>query len=153
MNGKMLKAKTQTGFELGHVVIEKNGKQCTCGDKGCFEAYVSMKALKDNIKKRKALKELTGKELENIIRDNNSDINDIIDEFIQNLKIGLTSHINIFEPEAIAIGGSFVYYEDILLDKLVNKMERENFTFNRSNPKILIAKCGNDAGMMGAILV
>jgi len=43
-----------------------------------------------------------------------------LDEFIDNLKVGLTSHINIFEPEAIAIGGSFVYYKDILLDKLVN---------------------------------
>lgn len=148
----MLKSKMQTGFELGHVIIEKDGKQCTCGNKGCFEAYASMKVLKDNIKKRKNLKEVTGKELENIIRNDNSDINDIIDEFIDNLKVGLTSHINIFEPEAIAIGGSFVYYKDILLDKLVNKMERENFTFNRSNPKILIAKCGNDAGMMGAVL-
>ena len=148
----MLKSKVQTGFELGHVIIEKDGKQCKCGNKGCFETYASMKALKDSIKKRKSLKEVTGKELENIIRNDNSDINDIIDEFIDNLKIGLTSNINIFEPEAIAIGGSFVYYKDILLDKLVNKMNKENLTFNRSTPKILIAKCGNDAGMIGGTL-
>lgn len=148
----MLKSKVQTGFELGHVIIEKDGKQCTCGNKGCFETYSSMKVLKDSIKKRKNLKEVTGKELENIIRNDNSNINDIIDEFIENLKIGLTSNINIFEPEAIAIGGSFVYYKDILLDKLVNKMNKENLTFNRSAPKILIAKCGNDAGMIGVTL-
>ena len=152
MNGKMLKAKTQVGFELGHIIIEKEGKSCTCGNKGCFEAYASMNALKDNIKNIKNIKELTGKEMEEIIKNNIVDINDIIEEFITNLKIGLTSHINVFEPEAIAIGGSFVYYEDILLKRLINKMEEENLTFNRSRPKILIAKCGNNAGIIGATL-
>ena len=62
----------------------------------------------------------------------------------------MTNVINIFEPECICLGGSFTYFEDLLLDKLKNSMQEANMTFNKSMPEILVAKSGNDAGMIGA---
>lgn len=153
MNGKLLRAKRNEGFELGHIIINKNGDKCTCGNRGCFESYSSMKSLKDKIATRKNLKHLTGKELYEIIKTDTNEINDILDEFIENLNIGLSNLNNIFEPEAICIGGSFVHYEDLLLKPLIDKMKEENLEFNNSIPEIVVAKMGNDAGMIGSTLI
>ena len=59
--------------------------------------------------------------------------------------------INIFEPEAIGIGGSFVFFEDVFLDKLKQYIQKENLLFN-SREKLIIetAVLNNDAGIIGA---
>lgn len=153
MDGKLLSAKRNEGFELGHIIINKNGEKCTCGNRGCFESYSSMRALKDKIAIRKNLKHVTGKDLYEIIKTDTDEIKDIIEGFIENLNIGLSSLNNIFEPEAICIGGSFVHYEDLLLKPLVDRMNEENLAFNNNIPEIVVAKMGNDAGMIGSTLI
>ena len=79
-------------------------------------------------------------------------IEDIIDEYIENLSIGIADFIDIFEPEAIAIGGSFIHYKDILLPRLINKFHDGKRTFNGEIPEIVVAEFGNDAGIIGATL-
>lgn len=139
-------------LNFGHIIIDKNGKKCNCGNNGCFETYASMKVLRDEIKAKRGLKEITGKELYKIVNDNLEEFAEIINEFIKNLNIGLSNYINIFEPEAICLGGSFVFYKEILLDRLINEMHKDNMTFNKNIPKIVVAKSGNDAGIIGATL-
>ena len=51
MNNKLLEPLRYEGFEIGHMIIEKNGRQCSCGKKGCFQAYASIKALKERVTK------------------------------------------------------------------------------------------------------
>ena len=61
--------------------------------------------------------------------------------------------INIFEPEVISIGGGFVHFKDILLEKLVNKLNKEDMLFNnQAVPKIITAKLKNDAGIVGSVI-
>ncbi len=127
-------------MNFGHITIEKNGNKCNCGNIGCLETYASMKVLKDKIAKVKGKESLTGEDLRRILESNDRNINKIVDDFIEYLNIGFTNYINIFEPEAICIGGSFVYFEDLLLDKLNHKMHQDNRTFNKEIPKLLIAK-------------
>lgn len=134
------------------MVIEKNGIECKCGNMGCFEKYASMNALKEKIRLKKNLKEITGKSLYEIIK-NEEDVVDIIDEFIYNLCIGLINLIRIFEPEAICIGGSFAYFEDLLLEKILQKLKEINEKLNIIIPEIVIAKCGNDAGIIGSTII
>ena len=139
-------------LKFGHMVIEKNGIECKCGNMGCFEKYASMNALKEKIRLKKNLKEITGKSLYEIIK-NEEDVVDIIDEFIYNLCIGLINLIRIFEPEAICIGGSFAYFEDLLLEKILQKLKEINEKLNIIIPEIVIAKCGNDAGIIGSTII
>ena len=73
----------------------------------------------------------------------------IIDEYVENLAIGLSNLINIFEPEAIGIGGSFSYYEEIFVEQL--KIKIEKLLFNHNVPKIVMAEIKNDAGILGAV--
>lgn len=143
------------GCEFGHMIMQKDGIPCKCGKKGCFEKYASMKAFKDNLRKTLGLDEKTsGEQLLNILRkrEEEPEIKKIVEEFIENLSIGLSNLINIFEPEAIGIGGSFVFFKDLLLEKLIAKL-KENYLFNpREEITILPAVLGNDAGILGSIL-
>lgn len=78
-------------------------------------------------------------------------INNIVDEYIEYLSIGISNLIDIFEPEAVSIGGSFVYFADVLLDKLKNNIQKKKYLFNTRKELIIIpAALGNDAGIIGA---
>ena len=152
LDNKLLKAGNKPGYEFGHMVIEKNGIPCICGRKGCFERYASMKAFKNNLRKALDLDETThGEELLNIIRNNQPEnenyekIENVIEDYIENLSIGILNLIRIFEPEVIGIGGSFVHFEEVLLARLRKRIDREDI-------KIETAILGNDAGIIGAVL-
>ncbi len=148
------------GCEFGHMLIEKNGNLCKCGKRGCWETYASMKAFKDNLREILNLDERTsGKELLDMLRkmDKNNpkyiQTNKLVEQYIEYLSIGISNLINIFEPEAIGIGGSFVFYEEVFLDKLKTKLLKDNLLFNeRKEINIQTAILDNDAGMIGAIL-
>lgn len=155
INDKMLEYFKQGGSEYGHMIIQKNGIECKCGNKGCFEKYASMKTFKEGIIKLLKLEENTTSEnILKIVSDKilkqNEEINNYIDKYIENLLIGLMNIINIIEPEAICIGGSFVYYEKILYTRLIEKINLEKYNCNI--PKIVLAKLGNDAGIIGALI-
>lgn len=137
------------------MVIKKDGIKCNCGRKGCFEKYASMKTFKDRIQSKFNNKNLTGKEIKELLTDKSyqKEIEEIIDEYIEDLSIGLANLINIFEPEVISIGGGFVHFKDILLEKLVNKLNKEDMLFNnQAVPKIITAKLKNDAGIVGSVI-
>lgn len=145
------------GCEFGHMIIQKGGLECNCGRKGCFEKYASMKALKNNLRQGLGYDEKTrGQELFEMIRDNKKEnenykiIEDIVNEYIENLSIGISNIINIFEPEAIGIGGSFVFFEEVLMPRLKTKLKEYQVFSDISNIKIETAILGNDAGIIGA---
>lgn len=161
LNNQLLQANCNPGFEIGHMIIDRNGIPCHCGKKGCFETYCSMKRLKNNI--QNILKEIipgkkiqNAKELKELLQENleNEEIQHILEEYINNLMIGLSNVIDIFEPEAICLGGSFVHFKDILYDRLISKMQERKYVFNKDFlPEIRLAKLGNDAGIVGATLI
>lgn len=157
INDKVLDTGELPGCEFGHMIIQKNGLECKCGKKGCFEKYGSMKAFKDNIRKELGLDEKTrGQDILDIIRkdENNPKIKKVINEYIENLSIGISNIVNIFEPEVIGIGGSFVYFSDILLDKLKNNIIEKEYLFNqRKKINIVQAILGNDAGIIGSTML
>ena len=166
IDGKLLTAGNRPGYEFGHMVIQKDGIECTCGRKGCFERYASMKVFKDNLRKALGIDATTrGEELLKIIRETKlgdkdyEAIQNTIDDFVDNLSLGLVNLINIFEPQVIGIGGSFIHFEDVFLEKL-----RESVHGGQSLcahcvigdspfvPIIRPAVLGNDAGIIGATL-
>lgn len=155
LGGKLLKPREYEGFEIGHTVIQKNGIQCNCGRKGCFEKYASMKAFKERIAKAYKLGDLNGKEIREFIDNHKEDekMNNVINEYIDDLAIGLANLANIFEPQKISLGGSFVYFKDLLLEKLKTRIKQKNDIFNSNNiPQIIATKLENDAGIIGATI-
>ncbi len=155
LDGKLLKPKRFSGFEVGHMVINKNGIECNCGRKGCFETYCSMRRLKEKISKEFNLNTIDGIKIREFIEQNqeNDKLDKILDEYIQDLQIGIANLINIFEPQAISIGGSFGHYE-ILLKRLQDKINEKTELYNKEQiPEILTADLKNDAGIIGAAMI
>lgn len=156
MNGKELKPIQNPGMEIGHMVIDKNGIKCNCGKTGCFETLCSVKRLKDKlIDEMNLSKEVSSKELLEILkwRAKEENIKKILEEYIDNLNIGLSNIIDIFAPQAICLGGGFVYFEEILYKPFLEKYYNERKSFYKDRiPDIKLALLDNDAGIIGATI-
>lgn len=160
IDGKLLNTGEVPGCEIGHMVIKENGILCNCGRKGCFEKYASMKAFKNSLRNQLGYDENTsGKQLMAILKDNkkgNPDYEKIEKtrkQYIKDLSTGISNLINIFEPEAIGIGGSFVYFSEVLLEDLKREIIEQNMLFNpRKDINIQTAILGNEAGIIGAVI-
>lgn len=156
LQGKLLKPNRYSGFEVGHMTIKEKEDMCNCGRRGCFEVYGSMKRFKEKIEQEFNIGTIDGKIIKQFMLDNLEEqkLKELINEYIDNLVIGLANLINIFEPEAISIGGSFGHYEEILLPLLKEKLSQGKELYNKDSvPEILIAELKNDAGIIGAAML
>lgn len=154
-NGKLLEAKGVPGFEFSHTIIQKNGKLCNCGKRGCFEVYASLKRFKEEVSNEFNLNTMDGEKIREFILQNAQDIRlrYMLNNYIQDLSIGISNIINIFEPEAICLGGSFAEYKDIFYEPLKRTLLDGNLLFNKRDDIILkLAKLKNDAGIIGATI-
>lgn len=162
MDGKLLEPKRYSGFEIGHMVINKGGRLCSCGKRGCFETYASIKALKTKVTETLDIdSDISGQFLREVIlkeevfeKKNEAVINDL-DIFLEYLCTGICNLIDIFEPEVVVLGGSFAYYKgNPIYDMFLEKLHAPKSTFNEGDlPKIVTAEFANDAGIIGATLV
>ena len=156
------------GAELGHTVIVSGGRQCSCGRRGCWEAYSSATAL--SAMTREKMHELKIKGVKSLLFDlSDKDGNvsartafnamkrgdvwgqEIVDTYIKYLAEGVANMINIFQPEILSIGGGICNEKEYLTKPLIELVDREQYT--RTNPKktkIVTATLGNDAGIIGA---
>ena len=156
INGQMLVPKRFSGFEFGHMVINKGGRQCSYGKRGCFETYASIRAFRNKIAEVLDIdNDFSGQYLrEQLLDFNNEKIEEVVEQFIEDLSIGICNLIDIFEPEIVVLGGSFSYYEgNPVYDRLIEKISQKNSRFNSmAMPKIELAKLKNDAGIIGATI-
>lgn len=157
LDGKLLEPKKYSGFEFGHMTVVKDGIPCTCGKKGCWERYASIKSLKLRITKTLNLdsSDISGQYMrEHLMVEYHDQVQDDINDFLSYLRIGICNLIDIFEPEVICFGGSFSYYEGHpVLNKLIEEINKPDMTFNEGEkPKVVTALFKNDAGIIGATI-
>ena len=157
------------GGELGHTVIEAGGKPCSCGRKGCWEAYSSATGLinmtKEKLNETKDtvmwemvkndIKNVSGRTAFDASRKGDKAGQEVVDKYIDYLACGLANMINIFQPEVLCIGGGVCGEGDYLLTPLKALVrEREYGHAQRTKfTEIKIAELGNDAGIIGAALL
>lgn len=165
IDGKIYSGFNHAGGELGHIVIEKDGKPCSCGRKGCWEAYSSatglIKMTKEKMQERPDSKmwELCDEKLENAggrtafdaAKAGDTAGKEVVDTYISYLACGLTNIINIFQPEILSIGGGVCNEGDYLLVPVKERVFAESYSRDGvPQTDIRIAKLGNDAGIIGA---
>ncbi len=168
--GIIIDGKIYTGFnfcggEVGHTVIEYGGRQCSCGRKGCFEAYSSATALinftKEAMQRNKNTKmwEIAGGDIGIVdgktafdgFRAGDETANEVVSMYIGYLGCGLTNMVNIFQPEVLLIGGGICKEGKNLTDPLLKYITEECYCIDpESSTKLDICKLGNDAGIIGA---
>ena len=172
--GIILNGKIHTGIngcagEGGHIVLVHNGEQCTCGRRGCWERYASANALirqtmasmdqhKDSIMWGMLggdLSRVDGRTAFEAMHQGDAAARAVIDQYLRYLADGLSNFVNIFQPEVIALGGgvSQARDEDLLLPLQSMVLEA---CFGREadrHTRLVKAKLGNDAGIIGAALL
>lgn len=160
IDGKIYCGSNFGGAEIGHTVISVDGPQCTCGRKGCFEVYSSAtglirmtkEAIAENPDSMMAAEEkISGRTAFDYMRKGDKAAKGVVDKYIKYLAAGITNTINIFQPDVLCIGGGVCNEGDPLLLPMKEIVARENYTRNSpKNAEIVIAKLGNDAGIIGA---
>ena len=167
IDGKIYSGSNYAGAELGHMVIVKDGRECGCGRKGCWEAYASATALinmtKEAIRNEKAefsyMLHLADDDIDNVNGKTAFDAQqagdntgaEVVEKYIGYLATGLINIINIFQPDVLCIGGGIAGQGENLLAPLRAIIEKERFTkYNEKQTKVCIATLGNDAGIIGA---
>ena len=164
IENKLFEGFESKGTELGHMVIVRNGEQCSCGRKGCLEAYASATALirdtKRAMEKDKnslmwkfspSLDKVDGRTSFECAKQGDASAQKVVDEYITYLGEGISNFVNIFRPQAILLGGG-VCAQGEYLTKPLKQFVHDN-TYGGKNipePEILIASLGNDAGIIGA---
>ena len=156
------------GAELGHIVIEYNGRPCSCGRKGCWEAYSSATALirmtEEKLAECRAHGEktvmtelverkgkVTGRTAFDGMRMGDKAAGEVVDVYLHYLACGIANIINIFQPRVISLGGGISNEGQSLIDALEPLVRAEQYGVGFANlTELRIAKLGNDAGIIGA---
>lgn len=175
--GIVIDGKVYTGFnfaggELGHTVIHYGGRQCSCGRKGCWEAYSSATGLvnitKDYItaarkeSKKTSMEDMIGGDLSrvsartafNAMKEGDEVGAAAVDEYISYLACGIVNLINTFQPNVLVIGGGVCNEGENLMRPLREKVWSQTYS-REGTPRteIKIAALGNDAGILGAAVL
>lgn len=149
LDGNIYEGRGIGGSELGHMVIVEDGEQCTCGRKGCLEAYVSETALIRDVR-RAVGKELTPEAIFAAAKKDEA-VKAVVDSYIRRLGTGIVNIVNIFRPQLVLLGGGVSVQGEELIKPVEEIMRQGCFGKEKSElPQIKIASLGNEAGMIGA---
>ena len=164
INGKLYEGNQGKGGELGHVVIEVDGEQCSCGRKGCLEAYASATALIRETKKAMRLNKRSlmwqispeielvgGKVVFEAVSKGDKAAKEVLNNYIKYLGEGILNYCNIFRPNVVVLSGGIANAGEALFDPL-NKYIKERFYGYQRTPevKVVPAELGYDSGKIGA---
>lgn len=161
----MLTGCAHGGAEIGHTVIVKDGRQCTCGRRGCFEVYCSATALIADTKRKfeecpdSLMREMCGGDVNHVggktafaaMRKGDKAAGEVVSEYLGYLACGIANILNVFQPEVLCIGGGVSGEKENLLRPLIPLIEKEIYSKDGTlKTDVRIAMLGNDAGIIGA---
>jgi glucokinase len=154
--------------EIGHVVVKRGGARCTCGRKGCMEAYAGRMAME--IKARKEVERGAKTKLFEIMEERGRDrltsgvweralkhgddlATTLIDRAVKALGVGIASCVNLLDPEAVIIGGGLgVRFGEKYVSRIATRMHPHLFVPDRP-PHMHVATLGDLGGAVGAALL
>jgi glucokinase len=139
------------GAELGHIVVQQNGLACTCGGRGCLEAYASVTALIDYYQSQnKALLEIIDGRyiIEKYLAGETIAIA-AMERHFDYLAAGIASFINVFSPQKVVIGGGISEAGQFYIDEITSRTKALALPVTIAQTQIVAASLGNKAGLLG----
>lgn len=164
IDGKVFAGSNFAGTELGHTVIVVDGEPCSCGRRGCWEAYASATGLIRQTRRAMeehkdskmwdiagSLDKVDGRTSFEAMRAGDAAGKAVVDRYIYYIAVGLINMINIFQPEVLCVGGGICKEGETLLAPLRKYIDAEQFSkYSEKKTKLCVAALGNDAGIIGA---
>lgn len=165
IDGRLFDGKLAGGSELGHMVVCAGGEPCSCGRRGCLEAYASATALVRDAKRAMEAdadsvlwklcsgnkEEMNAKMVFEAAEKEDSSAVHVIDSYVEHLSTGIVNIVNIFRPEVFLLGGGVSGQGRKLTDRIHRYLAEYCYAGNRGEiPEVKPAELGNCAGMIGA---
>ncbi|HJG84295.1 MAG TPA: ROK family glucokinase [Weissella thailandensis] len=162
--GKMIHGAKGAAGEVGHMIVEPGGYQCTCGNYGCLEQYASATGVVHlahdyadayaGDSKLKAMvsngEEITSKIVFDLAKEGDYLANEVVDKVAFYLGLATANIANLLNPSAIVIGGGVSAAGDFLLTRVQKNFNDFAFKMTRHVTELKLAELGNDAGAYGA---
>lgn len=167
IGGKIWEGKNNFAGEIGHVIVDMDGRPCSCGKLGCLESYCSTRAI---IRRSRELMRLyphslmwqvCGGDIDRVNastpfrakEQGDAAAELVVDEFTRYLAMGISNVVNILQPDIVCIGGGLSAEGELYIDSLRDHVERLSFGHGKGRTKIEIAEYKNNAGIIGGALL
>ena len=162
-DGAIIYGATGTAGEIGHIIVDLNGRQCACGAHGCLEAYASRSAIETRIegalkKGRKSCiqdylepgKSITSSMIQKSIEREDELVLQCVTEASEYLSGGIASIINFINPELVILGGGLIEAVDYFYQKTIKKARSKSLPVPAEKIKFTKAMLGDYSGVTGA---
>ena len=167
IDGKIYRGSNYAGGEIGHTVIVMDGLPCTCGRRGCFEAYSSATGLvhmttqaselnPDSLMTKLIREEgkVSARTAYKAMKAGDPVGKAVTEQYVKYLSCGIANVINTFQPDILCIGGGVCNEGDNLLIPLKAAVAEQIYSkHSAKNTEIVICSLGNDAGIIGAAML
>lgn len=148
LDSKIYRGHNGIAAEFGHIITHPHGNRCSCGKRGCYETYASTRALVKRVQKVCG-DFLDGRQIFDKINQGDYKLHTILEDWVFEIALGLTSLTHIFNPPAIILGGG-IMQQDMLV-KMVSHRVKSMVMESFSQVRIIPASLGNKAGVLGAV--
>lgn len=165
INGDIYNGFNFSGGEIGHTTIVVDGKECTCGRRGCLEQYASVTALIGQTKEKmqnhpessmnewaKKRGKVNGRTAFECAKAGDKAAIEVKEQYIRYVAEGVCNIVNTFQPEMLVIGGGISKEGDEILIPVKKYVEENDYNKYMPRTEIKIAKLFNDAGIVGAAM-
>ncbi|MBI4308789.1 MAG: ROK family protein [Candidatus Omnitrophica bacterium] len=153
LDGRLYRGQGNAAGELGHVPLNEQGPACNCGGFGCFEAYIGNRRLAARAGVVMGRKGTTLEEMFQLAKAGNSKALRFWQETANHLGNGLVAVVNLLNPQLIVIGGGVANNERFLFKTAREVVARRAMGTQSATVKIVRAGLGNDAGIIGALVL
>jgi predicted NBD/HSP70 family sugar kinase len=140
--GIIINHRLYTGYngragEFGHTVIEIDGRQCPCGNKGCFEQYASERSLLKEFARSKSLEEASFEQFKEAYGANDPDALKIMEDFVKYMSIGVNNILNAYNPDIVIINSSFTINFPHITERIETALSSKMNSYIRIVPSVL----------------
>ena len=155
-NGQEVHGNFCNGGKIGHMVIQKNGRRCNCGRRGCFETYASVYGLIQTIKEinfhwqdetqKIETEKLSGVQIVNYNKNGSVVAKSGVDKWNKDLSEGILNLCMIFDPSVIVIAGGITESGLLNLEIIKNILVKNGY----DKCELTLAKFKGKSGLVGA---
>lgn len=152
MNGKLYHGAQGIAGEFGHMTIDMNGSTCECGNRGCFQTFVSGAAIAERAEKQvnKSKGSLTGKEVYESAQKGNPISRAVLHDTGVIIGIGLTNLIHLLNPQKIVLGGGVMKSKEFIMPAILETIQQRVLTSEARKTEVIVTQLGDGATLLGA---
>ncbi len=151
INGEIYGGYKNRGTELGHIMIQHDGRACSCGGQGCFEVYGSVTALVNDyaVLSGEEISALDGKIILDRYLANEANALTVMQQHFSYQATGIASLINVFSPQKVILGGGITEAGKFYIDEIKQRVLAKAMPDAARHTDIVAAALGNRAGLLG----